>query len=374
MKEGWKYKNLGDLCDVLDKRRKPITKESRISGSIPYYGATGVLDYVQDYIFDGRFLLVGEDGAKWGKYDNTAYIIEGKSWVNNHVHILKMHEDVLDTFVQYYLNVKDLNPYITGAVVPKLTQAALVGIPIPVPPLAEQERIVAELDLLSGIIDKQNAQLKELDTLAQSIFYDMFGNPVENDKGWSLKRIEDTCLNIVDCPHSTPKKVGEITPYPCIRTSELKDGCISWDTMQYLDEAEYRIRIARLAPKAGDIVFAREGTIGDAAILPEGYHFSLGQRTMLLRVNPSIISNVFLHRVIISEWVKKQIRIVNVSSTVAHVNIKDFKQFVIPIPPIALQQSFASKIAVIEQQKKSINQSIAESQKLFDYTMDKYFS
>ena len=372
MKENWTYKKLGEVCEVLDSKRKPITKSDRQAGNIPYYGATGVQDYVKDFIFDGRFLLVGEDGAKWGKDENTAYIIEGKSWVNNHAHILKLHDSVLDTFVRYYLNGKDLTSYITGAVVQKLTQAALISIPIPVPPLETQSRIVSELDLLQSILDKQQAQLKELDTLAQAVFYDMFGDPVENEKGWEVKTIEDVCQNIVDCPHSTPKKVDGKTQYPCIRTSELRGGIVSWETMQYLDENEYKKRIARLAPKDGDIVFGREGTIGDAVILPKGYYFSLGQRTMLLRVN-TLISNVFLHRVLMSEWIKRQILYANVSSTVAHVNIKDFKKFVVPVPPLSLQQEFAEKIESIEKQKDAISQSMAETQKLFDYTMDKYF-
>lgn len=262
---------------------------------------------------------------------------------------------------------------LNGVNINNLKWSELSNFSIPVPPLATQSRIVSELDLLQSIIDKQKAQLKELDNLAQAIFYDMFGDPVENEKGWILKTMEDVCLNIVDCPHSTPKKSNRITDYPCIRTSELKEGSIYWDSMQYLEEDEYIIRIARLKPIAGDIVFGREGTIGDAVILPDGYNFSLGQRTMLMRVDGSSISNIFLQRVILSECVKKQIRMVNVSSTVPHVNIKDFKRFEIPVPPLALQQSFAAKIESIEKQKAAISKSLEETQKIFDYTMDKYF-
>jgi type I restriction enzyme S subunit len=268
---------------------------------------------------------------------------------------------------------REINNHTTGTTRKRISRKNLESVCVPVPPISEQKHIVSELDLLQSIINKQQAQLKELDKLAQAVFYDMFGDPVENEKGWILKTMEDVCLNIVDCPHSTPKKSNRITNYPCIRTSELKDGSICWDSMQYLEEDEYIIRIARLKPIAGDIVFGREGTIGDAVILPDGYSFSLGQRTMLLRVDSSSISNVFLQRVILSECVKKQIRMVNVSSTVPHVNIKDFKQFEIPVPPLSLQQSFATKIESIEKQKAAISQSIAETQKLFDYTMDKYF-
>ena len=84
---------------------------------------------------------------------------------------------------------------------------------VPVPPLSEQSRIVAELDLLTGIIDKQNAQLKELDILAQAIFYDMFGDPIENPKGWEVKKLGDVCLSITDGDHMPPPKVNRGIPF-----------------------------------------------------------------------------------------------------------------------------------------------------------------
>ena len=94
MKHGWEIKKLKDVCEILDSQRKPVTKKDRRQGCYPYYGATGIQDYVDSYIFDGRYLLVGEDGAKWGAYDKTAFIVEGKCWVNNHAHILKLHNNI----------------------------------------------------------------------------------------------------------------------------------------------------------------------------------------------------------------------------------------------------------------------------------------
>lgn len=244
---------------------------------------------------------------------------------------------------------------------------------VPLPSLAIQQSIVAELDKLNEVISNKRKLLADFDSLAQSLFYEMFGDPVANEKGWILHKLETLCTHIVDCPHSTPKKADMITQYPCIRTSELKGGDISWDTMQYLEEDEYSIRIARLKPEAGDIVFGREGTIGDAVILPKGYFFSLGQRTMLLRTNESMVTNTFLHRVILSEWVKKQIRSVNVSSTVAHVNIKDFKLFDIPLPPLPLQKSFATKIAKIEVEKQRVKSSLKDMETLLASRMQYWF-
>lgn len=149
-KENWKYLPLGEICDILDSKRKPITKNKRLSGSIPYYGATGVLDYVKDYIFNEKLVLLGEDGAKWGAGENSAYIIDGKSWVNNHAHALRPHRNIIvDEFIVYYLNFTDLSDSITGVTVPKLNQEKMRAISIPVPPLPEQERIAARLDAIS---------------------------------------------------------------------------------------------------------------------------------------------------------------------------------------------------------------------------------
>lgn len=144
---GWETRPLGDLVDVLDRLRKPITKKDRKAGPYPYYGATGVLDHVEGYLFDEPLVLIGEDGAKWEAGANSAFAIEGKTWVNNHAHVLRPHRDqVLDDWLIYYLNGADLMPFISGMTVPKLNQGRLREIPIPVPTPEEQQRIVEALD------------------------------------------------------------------------------------------------------------------------------------------------------------------------------------------------------------------------------------
>ena len=143
----WRAKPLGDLCDVLDYKRKPITKRDRIAGQYPYYGATGILDHVDGYLFDEPLVLVGEDGAKWQSGENTAFVVEGKIWVNNHAHVLRPHRtELLDDWLIYHLNHSDLSEFVSGLTVPKLNQGSLREIPIPLPPLPEQQRIVGILD------------------------------------------------------------------------------------------------------------------------------------------------------------------------------------------------------------------------------------
>lgn len=141
------WRTLGDLAENLDSKRKPITSGLRDAGEIPYYGASGIVDYVKDYIFDGDFLLVSEDGANLlTRNTPIAFSISGKTWVNNHAHILKFDTYAERRFVEYYLNSIDLTPYISGAAQPKLNKKNLESIIIPNPSFSEKERIVEMLD------------------------------------------------------------------------------------------------------------------------------------------------------------------------------------------------------------------------------------
>ena len=141
------WKALGEVAENLDSRRIPITSSVREPGDIPYYGASGIVDYVKDFIFDGDFLLISEDGANLlARSTPIAFSISGKTWVNNHAHVLKFNTYAERKFVEYYLNNIDLTPYISGAAQPKLNQKNLNSIEVPSPPLPEQERIVAILD------------------------------------------------------------------------------------------------------------------------------------------------------------------------------------------------------------------------------------
>lgn len=155
---------LGKVCDVLDKKRKPITKIDRVSGKYPYYGATGELDRINDFLFDEPLVLLGEDGAKWGAGEISAYKISGKTWVNNHAHVLRPHRDkILDTYLISFLNSNDLTKFVTGVTVPKLNQQNMCNIEIPLPPLEIQKQIVAEIENKQQAIDNAREIIRNLE-------------------------------------------------------------------------------------------------------------------------------------------------------------------------------------------------------------------
>lgn len=164
----WEYKPLAEVVEIHDTRRKPINSKeraARIAGKpesslYPYYGATGQVGYIDDYLTDGEYVLLGEDGAPFlDAFANKAYIISGKAWVNNHAHVLRSKGD--NRFLCYYLNFFDYHDYVSGTTRLKLTQEQMKRIPVPVPPIEEQRRIVARIEELFSQLDDAEATLQK---------------------------------------------------------------------------------------------------------------------------------------------------------------------------------------------------------------------
>lgn len=380
MKHDWEYKKLGEVASYINgyafkpeqwsAEGTPIIRIQNLNNQ------DATFNYFDGDVPDKVKIKNGDLLISWSASLGAYIWSGGNAFLNQHIFKVAFDKsDINKYFLKYAVSSKleAMGGLVHGATMKHIVKKDFDNTKIPFPPLPIQQQIVDELDKLSEIIEKKKQQVKELDTLAQSIFYDMFGDPDAIFEKWGQMDLIDVCDKIVDCPHTTPIKAGVPTPYPCIRTSELKGGIIHWDSMQYVFEEEYQKRVSRLMPKAGDIIYGREGSFGDAVILPEGWQFCLGQRTMLFRANNSIVNNSYLHRALISEVVLSQAMDKNVASTVAHVNVKDIKRFKIPTPPLPLQQSFAQKIEAIEKQKELINQSIKETQTLFDSRMDYYF-
>jgi type I restriction enzyme S subunit len=169
--EGWRNTRLEEISTNLDSKRVPITKNIRASGEFPYYGASGIVDYVESYIFEGDNLLVSEDGANLlARSTPIAFSVTGKYWVNNHAHILHFENMATQRFVEFYLESIKLDGYITGAAQPKLTQKALNSIPIPIPDSIKEQGVIVrsveslkqETTDLSRFYELKMVELKEL--------------------------------------------------------------------------------------------------------------------------------------------------------------------------------------------------------------------
>ena len=200
--QAWRFTSLDSVCEILNNRRRPITANERTPGPYPYYGASGVVDYVGNFIFDERLLLVGEDGAKWGAFEKTAFIADGKYWVNNHAHVLKPFA-ANDTLLENYLTMQDLSPFVTGAAPPKLTLGKLKGIPIPLPAkAAEQQKIAECLSSVDELIAAHARKGNVLKTLKRGLMQQLFPREGEtqprlrflefrNTGEWAVRTLED---------------------------------------------------------------------------------------------------------------------------------------------------------------------------------------
>jgi type I restriction enzyme, S subunit len=158
----WGSKTVDETCETVNNRRRPIASNLRAAGPYPYYGASGIVDYIDDFIFDETLLLIGEDGAKWGAFERTAFLASGKYWVNNHAHVLRPVKAV-DAFMANYLTMIDVSPHVTGAAPPKLTLGKLKEIRFPLPPTCDEQQRIA--DCLTSLDDLIAAETRKLATL-----------------------------------------------------------------------------------------------------------------------------------------------------------------------------------------------------------------
>lgn len=316
------------------------------------------------YLVHEGDILVGMDGvfnvAKWK--GEPAYL-------NQRVCRIIPNETIDADFLFYFIPtaLKKIENETAFVTVKHLKAKQLNAVVVPDVPIEEQKKIAAQLNVITHLISLRQQQAEKLDELVKARFVDMFWG------AYSEVIAEDVCEKIVDCPHSTPKYNESELKYPAIRTSEIQDGQIEWSSMKYVGINEYQRRVKRLIPEAGDIVYAREGTYGDCVILPEGYQFCLGQRTMLFRPNYKLCNSEYLHAVLRSAAVKYQADMSNAGSTVPHVNVSDAKRFHFPLPPLPLQNAFATFVHEVDCEKERIQRSAALLETLKRSLMQQYF-
>ena len=291
--------------------------------------------------------------------------------------ILRFQKLVDSNFFVYYTRSKRYNKeienYTTGSTRKRISRKNLESIQVPVPPISEQSKIVAELDLLTSIIDKQNAQLKEIDNLAQAIFYDMFGDPIENPKGWEVKlwgELFDTILGkMLDAKKQNPNDTVR---------SYLGNTNVQWFSFDLtaLKTMTFSAKeMEKFALRKGDILLCEGGESGRCAVWEDDDSLVLFQKAIhRARVkDKALIEAHFIPFVIKFMREKGGLKNFVSKATIEHLTGEKLALVPIILPPLSLQQSFAEKIQSIEKQKEAIRASIADTQKLLDYTMDKYF-
>lgn len=360
----WKEVLLGELVDIYDSKRIPLTSQERekIKGDIPYYGAQGIIDHINQFLFDGEYILIAEDGNNIkSRQENIAQIAKGKFWVNNHAHILqgKIEQNLLC----YIINHTDISGYVTGSAQPKLNQANLLKIPIKIPVnLSDQRRIVGILSALDSKIENNNKINANLEAQAQALFKSWFVDftPFKDQpfvdselgpipQGWKVGTLGDIANIIMG-----QSPVGS-------SYNECGNGVIFYQGRTEFGFRFPNVRLYTTMPKRYaepmSILLSVRAPVGDINVAIE--------KCCIGRGLASISSKRGLHSFLLYlvKSLKNRLEVFNGEGTVfGSINKNTLTQFKIIIPPIEIQEKFNDIIQkhdcmVLELHKEIINLS-----------------
>lgn len=375
MKQGWEIKKLGEICTIT-MGQSPSSDTYNESDGLPFFQGNAdfgkVHPKVRVYcnapirIADTNDILISVR-APIGAIN----IANCKCCIGRGLASIRTLDATIGTYIYHSLiaNKEKLIAQGTGSTFKSIGKDALKELSIPVPPLPEQEKIVAELDCLSGIIEKKREQLKELDALAESIFYTMFGDPITNEKGWEVKKLGEVGKVITGNTPSTKDEENYSSNDYCF----VKPSDIGKDYVTNIEKTEFYISEKAFSQSRklckGSVLTTCIGIIGKVGILK--VDATCNQQINAIQPNDNYISEyvawaIYLTRSVIEEIANAPV--------VPIINKGEFSNIVIPLPPKDLQQKFADKIESIEKQKELIKQSIAQTEELFNSRMAYYFN
>ena len=376
MKEGWEYKKLGEVAEIQYGTR---VVQKRDGGSIyPVYGGGGATFKMDTYNRENCLVV-----ARFAMSPKCTRIVSGKFFLNDSGLTLKSIDS--NTLSQEYLekNILGHNDEIyllsNGMAQKNLDMKAFRNLLIKYPTsLSKQQKIVSELDLLSGVIEKQKAQLEELDKLAQSIFYDMFGDPVTNEKGWAVIQLGDKC-EVTSFKRVLIEEVVE-EGIPFIRGTELTalskmTNSENYEFSLFITPEHYeRVKAISGVPSVGDLLIPSINADGNIWILDTSKpRYYKDGRVLWVHVNHDVYTSSAL-KYIMQVLLKDTYSDMASGATFAELKLFVLREMKIILPPLSLQQEFAAKVEAIEAMKAKVRLSLKEAETLFNSRMDYYFN
>ena len=379
---GWQYYPLSEACVICDSNRKPVnTKErtKRIEGKkladlFPYYGATGQVGYIDDYLIDGEYVLLGEDGAPFlNTFAQKAYLISGKSWVNNHAHILQSKTD--NRFLCYYLNCFDYKGYVCGTTRLKLTQGQMKSIPVPVPPIEEQRRIVTRIEELFSELDSAVETLQktrqQLEVYRQAVLKEAFDGFAEKttvremtsivtsgSRGWA-KYYSDNGAMFIRIGNLTHSGIG-------IDFSDIQHLCLP-------ENAEGR----RSRLVQGDILVSITADLGSIGLIPENIGEAyINQHIALVRFNNKKQSR-FMAWYFRSDCGQKELLKNKRGAGKLGLGLDDIRDSLVPVVSDEVAEltvaNIESRLSVCDGIEKTINEALQQAEAMRQSILKKAF-
>lgn len=382
MRKDWEVKKLGNIATYVNgyafKPNQwsdiglPIIRIQNLNDNDAQYNYCNNDNIPSKYLVNKGDILISWS-ASLGVYEwlkNTAYLNQ---------HIFKVVFDKLEINKYYFKyavssKIDHMVRNAHGATMKHIVKKDFDNTPIYYPPLQIQQQIVEELDCLTSIIEKQKKQLEELDNLAQAIFYDMFGEPMENEKGWNIKKLEDIVHKNCTLSYGIVQPMEDVVDgVPIVRPIDLIDTFVS-DTSLKRTRKEISNKYKRTILTGHEILLCVRGTTGIVSLVNEsfaGYNVTRGIVPILLS---SLYNRWFVYYQIKTSSIQQKISELTYGIALRQINIKDLRALTLITPPLSLQQQFASKIEAIEKQKELIKKSIKETEDLFNSRIDYYFN
>ena len=367
MRKDWEYKTLGEICDIYQP--KTISNEMLVKGGkYPVYGANGTIGFYNSYNHIESEILLTCRGATCG----TINVSQPYSWINGNAMVIHRKSDYLDfKFLYFLMKSLDYSLVINGAAQPQITRARLAPIKVAIPPKSTQLSIVSELDKLNELIRIKKEQLKDYDTLAQSIFYEMFGDPVENEKGWEVKKFGE--IGTLERGAGISKKDFVDDGLPCIHYGQLHTifGAYTRKNITFIPKdllPKYKIA------HSGDLILAItsedvEGSCKSTAWLGN-FDVVVGSDAAIFHHNQNGIYLSYYTRT--KAFYNEKAKYAK-GFKVTHISTKEIASISICIPPISIQNTFANKIEQIEKQKAIIQKIIMDLETLLASRMQYWF-
>jgi type I restriction enzyme S subunit len=284
----------------------------------------------------------------------------------------KVNQDYFYFLLGSDLLHKKFSSLAAGAVVKNLNINLVKGVEIPLPPLAEQQKIAAILDAADNLRQKDRQLIDHYTALSQSLFLEMFGDPVTNPMGWEIKSLIDVSNKITDGTHQSPKFISSGIPF--LLVSNIIDNQISYKTKKFISEEEYEQLTKNTPIDVGDILYTSVGSYGNPAIVESGTKFCFQRHIAQIKLNHQLANARYIREMLLTDFVKKQADSLAKGVAQKTLNLKEIKSLKIMASPIALQNQFAELIQRIEQQKQQAQASLEKSEALFNSLLQRAFT
>ena len=379
MRKGWEYKKLGEVATYINgyafkpdqwkESGTPIVRIQNLNNeNAPY-------NYYDGEVPDKVKIQNGDLLISWSA-SLGAYIWHGgNAFLNQHIFKVAFDKTDIDKFFLKYAVTSKLAAMaeqVHGATMKHIVKKDFDNTQIPYPPLSTQLAIVSELDKINELIRLKKEQLKDFGNLAQSLFYEMFGDPVENEKGWEVKKLGDVCSQITDGTHNSPTNT-EKGDFMYVTAKNIKRDGIILDNITYVDAATHQSIYLRCNPEYGDVLYIKDGaTTGIATINNLKEEFSLLSSVALLKLGDEIV-NYYLKAVLNTQSLYNSIRSNMGGAAITRLTLVKIKAIRIPLPPLSLQRLFAQRIEQIEREKSEVQKSIQDLETLLASRMQYWF-